>query len=323
MDNEAGKRTQLFVGVRKTNGQIGYLSESLSIPEFFELVRPRDHHAPVLVDFSPVIEALHSLHNNAGDEEVITKYKAMYSYWHDSISYSNIQIRAPKCESLSKAANELLITLESRILNYSNAYRHRRTGDSSKNLTIILALEKEVNIAVDTLLCFIHSKASLEISSFKKDMVLGEYCSRLLKVLGSLFNEVLEYKTYNNQFQLGRDSLLFYLAMTNIRVVDSYSQLLPHYENNQDLRLGVLHRGERNNAWDGYDNYEEIMTRYRVPNDNELKMAEVLRDLCYKVRSVNSLINTLKDEFVEWESSENSIEELKSLISFAPPTVNS
>ena len=28
--------TQLFIGLRRENGQIGYLSESLTIPEFFE-----------------------------------------------------------------------------------------------------------------------------------------------------------------------------------------------------------------------------------------------------------------------------------------------
>ncbi|WP_412461757.1 hypothetical protein ACK2SD_07285 [Pseudomonas sp. SC11] len=322
MESEKGKKTQLFVGFRKTNGQIGYLSESLSIPEFFELVQPSHNSERVLVDFAPVIETLHSLHNKAGDEAVITKYKAMYRYWHDSISYSKLDIRKPKCESLCETANDLLGILEDRINSHSLAYEHRRTGSSSKNLQTILTLEKEVNIAIDTLLCFIHSKASLEISSFKKDWVLGDYCNRLLKVLEGLLIQVLQYDTWNERFELESDSLLFHLAMTDGSVIDSYSQLLPNFDRNKDLRLDLLHRGQHNDTRDRNDNYIELVARYRVPDRNELQMARALRDLYYKVRSVNSLINTLKNEDVEWESSEHSIEELKKLISHTPPTVN-
>jgi hypothetical protein len=31
-------KEELFLGVRKSNGQIGYLSEGVKIPEFFNLV---------------------------------------------------------------------------------------------------------------------------------------------------------------------------------------------------------------------------------------------------------------------------------------------
>ncbi|MFK8331227.1 hypothetical protein M2D63_014540 [Pseudomonas sp. BJa5] len=320
MEDEKGKKTQLFVGLRKANGQIGYLSESLSIPEFFEMVRPLDHQERVLVDFAPVIETLHALHKDAGDQTVISKYKSMYSYWHDSISYSDFRIRLPKCESLSVAANELLATLEDRIAEHRRAYKSRRIVESSENLRVILALEKEVNIVIDTLLCFIHSKASLEIASFKRDVVLGEYCRRLLAVLEGLLAQVLDYSTYNDRFKLENDSLLFHLAFVENCVIDSYSQLLPNFESKEDLRLVVLRSGNSCEVTHGHnDRYMEVVTRYRVPDQNELKMARVLRDLCYKVRSVNGLINTLKHEVVRWDPSEHSIEELKGLIRLAPP----
>lgn len=323
MEGEEGKKTQLFVGFRKANGQIGYISESLSIPEFFEMVRPSDNHGRVLVDFSPVIEALHALHKEAGEEAVISKYKSMYSYWHDSISYSDLQIRLPKCESLSVAANELLAILEDRVSKHSRAYKGRRIGDSNENLKVILALEKDVNIVIDTLLCFIHSKASLEIASFKKDVVLGGYCTRLLSVLEDLLTKVIDYSTYNDNFKLESDSLLFHLAITNNDDVDSYGRLLPNFGIKEDLRLAVLHRGESYEVTDGRnDRYMEVVTRYRVPDGNELKIAKVLRDLCYKVHSMSGLIHTLKHEVVRWDSSENSIDELKDLICLPPSTVN-
>lgn len=323
MEGEKGKKTQLFVGLRKANGQIGYLSESLSIPEFFEMVRSMDHQERVLVDFAPVIETLHALHKDAGDQAVISKYKSMYSYWHDSISYSDFRIRLPKCESLSVAANELLATLEDRIAKHSLDYSSRRLGESSANFRVILALEKDVNIFIDTLLCFIHSKASLEIASFKKDVVLGEYCERLLAVLEGLLAKVLDYSTYNDRFQLESDSLLFHLAIVENCVIDSYSQLLPNFGSKEDLRLVVLRSGDKHEIRDGRnERYMEVVTRYRVPDQNELNMARMLRDLCYKVRSIAGLINTLKHEVVRWDPSDHSIEELKGLIRLAPPAAN-
>jgi uncharacterized membrane protein len=323
MEGEKGKNTQLFVGLRKANGQIGYLSESLSIPEFFEMVRPMDHQERVLVDFAPVIETLHALHKDAGDQAVISKYKSMYSYWHDSISYSDFRIRLPKCESLSVAANELLAVLEDRIGNHSRDYKSRRLVESNANLRVILALEKDVNIFIDTLLCFIHSKASLEIASFKKDVVLSEYCERLTAVLEGLLVNVLDYSTYNKKFELESDSLLFHLAIVENCVIDSYSQLLPNFESKEDLRLVVLRSGVNREIYDGRNEcYIEVVTRYRVPDQNELKMARILRDLCYKVRSVDGLISTLKHEVVRWDPSDHSIEELKGLIGLPPPATN-
>ena len=319
MEGEKGKSTQLFVGLRKANGQIGYLSESLSIPEFFEMVRSKDPEERVLVDFAPVIETLHALHKDAGDQAVISKYKSMYSYWHDSISYSDFQIKLPKCESLSIAANELLATLEDRIANHSRDYKSRRLVESSANLSVILALEKDVNIFIDTLLCFIHSKASLEIASFKKDVVLSEYCERLVTLLEGLLINVLDYSTYNDKFKLESDSLLFYLAIVENCVVNSYSQLLPNFESQGDLRLVVLHSGVNKEVWYGRnENYMEVVTRYRVPDQNELKMARMLRDLSYKVSSVSRLLSTLKHEVVRWDPSEHSIDELKGLIRLSP-----
>ena len=42
------KKSELFIGIRKTNGQIGYISDGLNLPEFFELLRPVDNEIKVL-----------------------------------------------------------------------------------------------------------------------------------------------------------------------------------------------------------------------------------------------------------------------------------
>lgn len=320
MEEETGNKTTLFLGLRKPNGQIGYLSESLSIPEFFEMVRPVDHQTNVLIDFFPIIETLHALHKDAADKAVITKYKSMYNYWHDSITYRNLQVRLSKSENLCLAASDLMSILEDRIEKHSLDYRRRKPNKSNESLDIIKELEKDTNIFIDTLLCFIHSKASLEIESFKGEVMLGEYCNGLLSVLKNLLVKAVDYSTYNEKNELESDSLLFHLAIVDQNAVNSYSQLLPNYSNREDLRLVLLRRGTTRSIWGERDeSCVEILTRYRVPDHDELTIARILRDLCYKVISVAKLISTLKHEVVQWDPSDHSIEELKSLILPLPP----
>ena len=66
---------KFMIATRNKKGQIGYLSEGLSLPEFADLFKPKGE-VQVLVDYSPVIEELHKLHKAASSEDVLKKYKA-------------------------------------------------------------------------------------------------------------------------------------------------------------------------------------------------------------------------------------------------------
>lgn len=165
--------TKLFIGLRRENGQIGYLSEGLAIPEFFELIRPKPETRHDLVDFSPVIEALHSKHDKILEQSIREKYNAIFNYWQESKTYSKIEIKLPKFESLSQFSNELIASLQFKIDETKNKFSHRRMAKPDENIAAIKIIKNDCNAYIDVLLCFIHAKASLEIESFTKDVVLG------------------------------------------------------------------------------------------------------------------------------------------------------
>jgi hypothetical protein len=309
------KSTQLFIGLRRENGQIGYLSESLSIPEFFDLIRPIENKGKVLVDFSPVIETLYSIHEKSVEQSIREKYNSVFNYWQESKSYSKLEIKPPKFENLSILSNELISTLQFRLDSYKNQYKHRRIGNPSENLSLIKSISSTANIYIDVMLCFIHSKASLEIESFKKDVVLHQYCSYLGDIISDLLNQVVEFSTWNNKFALDDSSLLYFLAFSTNEDVRSYTQLLPNFDSSQDLRLLLLSQYK---PQDHYNHLNEqakkIEIEYRNPHHCELEMAKILRDISYKISSLSKLINYLKVGGVQWDQSENTVEELKELI---------
>jgi hypothetical protein len=309
------EKTQLFIGLRRGNGQIGYLSESLSIPEFFDLIRPTEDKGNVLVDFSPVIEILHSAHEKSTEQSLREKYNSVFNYWQESKSYSNLQIKLPKFESLSMLSNELIVSLQFKIDSYKSQYKRGRNGTPAENLCTIKAIESTANIYIDTMLCFIHSKASLEIESFKRDAVLHQYCEYLRNIISELLTLVVEFSTWNNQFRLNDSSLLYFLAFNTREDVESYTKLLPNFDSSQDLRLSLLKESE---PQDSYNNFSEPVKKieivYRTPHNCELEMARILRDIAHKVSSLSKLISHLKSGDVEWDQSENTVEELKELI---------
>lgn len=310
------EKTQLFVGLRRENGQIGYLSESLTIPEFFELIRPSKEVGNSLVDFSPIIETLHSIHEKRIEQSTREKYNAVFNYWQESRSYSKLEIKLPKFESLSLLSNELINSLQFRIENSKKNYSHRRSADPTKNLEVIKAIQQDADAYIDVLLCFIHSKASLEIESFQNDVVLAQYCDYLKGVISSLFNDVVEYSTWNNAFRLDDSSLLYHLAFNDSSEIDYYTKLLPSFDCSQDLRLALVCKGR---AEDSCNYRNERVTKveieYRTPLSQEIESARILRDILYKIGSISELLKRLKEGGVDWNPSKDAVEELKQLVS--------
>lgn len=311
------KTSQLFLGLRKANGQIGYLSESLTIPEFFDLICPRNDGSgsKVLIDFSPVIEALHSNHEKQLEQSIREKYNNVFNYWQESNSYSNLQIKLPKFESLSLLSNELITNLQFSISQSAQNYKNRRTDQQCESINVIKKIEKDINTYIDVLLCFIHSKASLEIESFKNDVVLGGYCDFLKSVVSNLFYEVVEYKTWNENFKLSDSSLLYNMAFEENETLESYTSLLPSFDNSSDLRLSFLINSYRDK--DDYSNNQRstrIEVVYRTPHHLESQMAKILRDLSYKIDSILKLLDHLKKGGVAWDTNKDSLEELKNLV---------
>jgi len=299
-------KEELFLGIRKSNGQIGYLSEGIKIPDFFNLIQ-KDNQKDFLIDFAPIIEELHSIHQKQIDKNILEQYNSVYNYWQESASYSKIEIKIPKFESLSKSSNELIAKLNSRINQHLKDFQSTRFRQEDKKYDIVKLLEKDCNIYIDILLCFIHSKASLEIESFKNDKILDSYCRDTLKIIKDLYFDVVGYSTYSKD--LNDNSLLYYFAFTKDNELKSYINLIPFPEDTQDLRLILLDKAYPTST---YNNFNEPITKieieYSNPNHKVLEMAKILRNLYYKFLSLSELLKNLKENNVEW-SNDSSLNE--------------
>lgn len=307
--------SQLFVGIRKENGQIGYLSESLSIPEFFNLVRPRESsNVCNLVDFSPMIEALHDIHNERLELSIRAEYNAVYNYWRDATTFADKAVILSRSEGLAKSSNDFLTKMDFKIDESLRNYGHRRTTKLDENYKVVQEFGRNVDAYIDVLLCFIHSKASLEIASFKHDHILTKYASTLIEKIKKMYFDVVEYNSYTDSIDSA--SILNFIALRRCEELDSYLKLLPSPHNSRDLKSELFENAEIVNSYNKWNREMDakIEITYRIPDSKEDEMARILRDLAMKALSLYGLIDVLKTKEVQWDPSNNSIKELTQLI---------
>jgi hypothetical protein len=289
------KKTELFLGLRKSNGQIGYLSEGLRIPEFFELLLEHDNRKPGLVDFAPIIERLHNLHCKQNDEAIRNKYNSIYNYWQDAKTYTKESIRLPKSERLSCTSNELINELQIRLQEKKN-----RFYTSQNNQKLIIDVKQDCDMYIDVLLCFIHSKASLEIESFRLDTVLRSYSDFLEELVFELFYRVI-------QSERDRESFFKYLAFESNGELQTYLELFSPSESEDQFLLRVIKSSKPNQHWDERLGYRQVVSiDYDKFSHHYIEMARVLRDLLYKIRSISKLLSLLKEQDVEWTPNEST-----------------
>jgi len=298
------KKPELFVGVRKTNGQIGYISEGLNIPEFFDLLRPGNNEVNILVDYSPVIERLHGIHNKYNDEAILNSYNSLYNFWLDAKTYSKESLKISKSEELSKSSNSLINELQLRLQKKQSAFY----SDRDSQLSILNYIKSDSDIYIDTLLCFIHSKASLEIESFKKDIVISSYADFLHKLVQELFVRVTEVGCYNESF-------FRCLAFEKRDELASYLELTESQESTDEFLLRSLNSERPVEYWDQHQgSMKQVIIQYKSFDYNQLNMAQILRDLLYKINSIRKMLELLKSGNVEWDESDEAVMALKKFL---------
>ncbi|MFC3680780.1 hypothetical protein [Bacterioplanoides pacificum] len=298
------KKSELFLGVRKTNGQIGYISEGLNIPEFFDLLRPVNNEINVLVDYSPVIEKLHGIHNKHNDEAILNSYNSLYNFWLDAKTYSKESLKISKSEELSKSSNSLINELQLRLQKKQRDFY----SDRDAQLSLLNDIKSDGDIYIDTLLCFMHSKASLEIESFKKDMVISSYADFLHKLVQDLFNRVTGVGHYNESF-------FKYLAFEKRDELESYLELKENQESTDEFLLRSLNSERPEEHWDQYHgNMKQVIIQYEDFDYNQLNMAQILRDLLHKINSIRKMIELLKAGNVEWDESDDAVMALQKFL---------
>lgn len=305
------KETKLLLALRKKNGQIGYLSEGVTIPEFFDLVTPKSNNVTVLPDFSPVINTLYSIHKKYRDEKLTNKYSSLINFWADASTYSIKDIKLQKNVQLASFANEMLNLIQSRV-NEKTPSRVEHITEISEIDKIIRDITPECDMYIDTLLCFIHSKASLEIESFKKDCLLVQYCDFLYCKILKLYN----LATKNSDFSTDvSQSFLCYLSFNKPEVLNEFLILHPEYSSSEDIKQKYLSQCQPKEIYDEcYGSVQQFGVRYRFYNDNEINIFKSIKAILTKIISIKELLRKLRDEDVVWDDSTDLMNEIQEFI---------
>lgn len=295
---------KLMIAARNKKGQIGYLSEGLSLPEFAELFKSKGD-LRILVDYSPVIQELHRLHKVASSEDILKKYNALFNFWQDAKSYTKEAVKISKAEELSVQANSLINDLHIELQKSEKILSSKWGSRLSEWDDVVNNIKRDSNIYIDTLLCFIHSKASLDIDSFKSDVTLLGYGHFLQEFVNRIYRRLLND---------GRpqDPFLKFIAFEQPENLQDYLDLEHRKEDSDQYLLRVLKSKTFHNGHDEHDGYyREIHIRYPSYPNEFVAIVEVFRDLLHKISSVNAFLAKLKEGGYQWEDGTNFVDELR------------
>ncbi|MEX3983759.1 hypothetical protein AB4Y45_32775 [Paraburkholderia sp. EG287A] len=299
-----GKST-LHIATRRPNGNIGYISEALEIPEFFDLIRPIGEKPLVLVDFSPVLTALHKLQSKAGDLAIRNQFNSLFNFWQDSKSYKNPAIRLAKSETLTERCNEFICSLQTRLQEKKTQFY--AASNLSQRREVVQSIKQDADMYIVTLLCLIHAKASLEIESFREDAVITSYGEFVLNLASALYFHLVGGAPAANSF-------LRFLAFEWRDKLQDHLALLEPAESEDEFLLRTLNEQKpytHQSQIDGQYYSSRAVTIFYDPfHADFVNMADILKDLMFRAHSVKTFIDRLKQANVSWDDSEEAIQAL-------------
>lgn len=301
-----------FIGTRKANGHISSISQGLDPAEFIELFKEKGD-VKVLVDYSPLIEQLHELHKSANEQGIRDEYNSMFNYWQEAKTYEDKQYRMHCSSVLTTKASDLINKLQQKLQKF------QRDGVLSRNVNPyqmegtrqqVDALKIDAEMYMDALLVYIHSKASVEIGSFKKDTVLSAYGEFLQNIIKEMYEKLLDKREYGKS-----ESFFKYLAFERALDFQQYMTLSGGSESRNDFILRVVQEKKPyqvNNHEMGYP--IEVAVHYDNFWPNLMPVIEILKDLLYKIQSINNLLRLLKEGGIEWDADGTSADDLRTLL---------
>ena len=285
----AEKKELVHLTLRKENGQIGYMSEGITVPEFYSLIQPKQQNINItnniLIDFYPIIDKLYSLHTQKQNDDIYIKFHTLYSYWSDGKTYKKESVILSRSEKLAELSNELLTILKIKL----NDKPYTRRDDSYQKLEKTKNFLEYTDMYIETILCFIHSKASLEIESFQHDKVLTDYIEFLEKIINNLYFQALENPRHNEVYNY---DFFRYLALKETNELEYFLKLHGEKYSVSDFQIYLFSQLQINN-YNNQRHGNEAVLSHSYYDEYEIKITILLRDTLFKIMSLS--LNFLKN----------------------------
>jgi len=309
----AEKKELVHLTLRKENGQIGYMSKGITVPEFYSLIQPKQQNINItnniLIDFYPIIDKLYSLHTQKQNDDIYVKFHTLYNYWSDGKTYRKENIILSRSEKLAELSNELLNILKLKLNNNLYTWQDASYQKLEKTKNFL----EYTDMYIETILCFIHSKASLEIESFQHDKVLTDYIEFLRKIINNLYFKALDNPRHDEVYKY---DFFKYLSLKETNELEYFFKLHGDKYSVSEFKIYLFNQLQINSSY-GYTNQRhenEAVLSYSYYDEYKIKIAILLRDTLFKIESISKLLEKLKKGNIKWSSENNHIQELESFL---------
>jgi len=182
---------------------------------------------------------------------------------------------------------------------------YTRRDDSYQKLEKTKNFLEYTDMYIETILCFIHSKASLEIESFQHDKVLTDYIEFLRKIINNLYFKALDNPRHDEVYKY---DFFKYLSLKETNELEYFFKLHGDKYSVSDFKIYLFNQLQI----DKYEN--EAILNYNYYDKHEIQIAILLRDTLFKIMSISKLLKELKEGNIEWSSENNHIQELESFL---------
>ena len=235
----------------------------------------------------------------------------------DARTYEDKQIILFKSENLTQLSIELLNILKIKLKENPFDYR----DDSYQKLVKINNFIEYSDIYIETILCFIHSKASLEIKSFQQDKVLTNYIEYIKEIINKLyFNEVSNY----NANTIYDYNFFRYLLLKKSDELKNFLKLHGEKYSIDNFKIYLFDKLEEEfiDSFNSIPNVDvtkkstnRFILKFTSYDENQIEVAIILRDTLFKINSISQLLEKLKQGNIEWSSDNNDINQLNLFLS--------
>lgn len=265
---------------RGSDGRFQPLLAEVSAKEFVTKALGDYVNVVVDVDWGKLLPLISSALEMIRENEINDSFRGLWSHWHDSSSYRDGPVRQQKFIEVSRWSIEVLAKLKGAVedrrasLNcHSDASPESALGMCSQYLA--------------TLMCCVHVKRELEISSFNSDVVFSTYARWIEALLLDAYGRCMDAW----RGEIGFGSHLYALALDEDPDLSLYTLALEGVARiDADLRFEFVKRNMNREKWQ-----EEIVINGALKRKSARHhhLAMRLRDLTLWAKAVSALINSL------------------------------
>jgi hypothetical protein len=300
----------IHLSVRRPNGTFSYHSHGAALLDFLNRIN-RSGPQILVPDFSPILVQIHALSKGCQEQGLREKYNSMYNYWQDAKTYKKEAIVIARSESLSKQCNDLIAELEFRLQEKTSSYLTWNHLPPHELENHAIGIKNDAEMFINSLLCFIQSKASVEVASFKDDFLLMGYAQALASKIRPIYNNFLGYS--QGQPSLSEHSFLYQLAFERNTELSLFLEAIPEFRSSPGLKVESFELLRAENARDFDGNYVRSVSKSWPPvSYSKVNALIIFRELLFQIEAVIQLLEYLKADGIDWQPTNELTEQIAS-----------